>query len=231
MFRIDPNYNIYLSRGDDVQFKFKTFINNTTTRYIFVPPTATITSSNAQLTPTINVYSFQNEVTTSGTYSFVYTEDVETGVTSWSLSGAVVELDDYGITFTGSPVTGDTLTVVYAVSDGCELYFYVFTPAAQGYDFLLKKTFKTNGDIITELNPKRRIAPVTISGTPNVDSLGNALITLKSSDTMNVPVGSFKYQVRAQVLSPSVPVTYITRTISNRYGFNVIEDDFSERVW
>lgn len=47
---------------------------------------------------------------TAGSYVFTYASS------SWQLSGDDVDIADYGITYTGTPVTSDTITVVYTAS-------------------------------------------------------------------------------------------------------------------
>lgn len=152
MFTIDSNYNINISRGDDVQFLFTAYANSTS-------------------------------------------------------------------------------RLVFNSADGCKLYFYVFTPNSEGYEYLLKKTYQTDGTIITTYNAKYRILDTTTTGNTNLDSNGNFIITLTSSDTLNLPVGKQKYQIRGLLIDPNDNSKFVNRTMCNRYDFNIIEDDYSERIW
>lgn len=71
-------------------------------------PTASATKeSETILTVSCNAFTFQTQTTTSGTYEFSYDTD------SWYLGENVVDLEDYGIVYTGTATTGDTITVTY----------------------------------------------------------------------------------------------------------------------
>lgn len=54
---------------------------------------------------------FENEVTTSGVYNFIY--DATTGSESWQLGEVDVTLADYGIVVTGTPAGSDKITITY----------------------------------------------------------------------------------------------------------------------
>ena len=54
----------------------------------------------------INAETFRGVVLSSQTINFVFTTD-------WTVSGSVVSLATYGITITGTPAEGDTISVVY----------------------------------------------------------------------------------------------------------------------
>ena len=55
----------------------------------------------------VNVSTFESQISSSGTYSFVYSDG------NWTLNSSIVDLTDYGISYSGSPVDFDELTVVY----------------------------------------------------------------------------------------------------------------------
>lgn len=80
---------------------------------------ATTTSSSATASQTtgsslsdvaVVLATFETQITTSGSYAF--TSDG----TNWSYDGNTVDLTDYGITYTGTPVADDVITVVYTES-------------------------------------------------------------------------------------------------------------------
>lgn len=70
--------------------------------------TSTTVSGSGITDATVTDYIFTSAVSdTAGTYAFSYTGS------EWQLSGADVDLDDYGIEITGTPVSGDSISVVY----------------------------------------------------------------------------------------------------------------------
>ena len=68
----------------------------------------------------------------SGDYEFVYA----TSGTTWKLNGSAVSLETYGITATGTPANGDTITVTFLAASG-------------GWEAL----GKDDDDLSKELNP------------------------------------------------------------------------------
>ena len=58
---------------------------------------------------------FETKIYSTGTYVFTYDGVTDMG---WKYNGNVVTLSDYGITETGSPVDGDTITVDFTESTG-----------------------------------------------------------------------------------------------------------------
>ena len=55
----------------------------------------------------VNIATFKTQISNGGTYTFVYDG------ANWTYNGADITITDYGITYTGTPVTSDALTVVY----------------------------------------------------------------------------------------------------------------------
>ena len=92
---------------------------------------------------------FQEEtgLTVDAIMSFIYDG------ADWSLNGSTVALTDYGISFTGTPVATDTITVAYAPSS-----MYVFQ-AGKGINSIklnanfanLKQAANDNGDSIDDI--------------------------------------------------------------------------------
>ena len=73
--------------------------------------TTTIGTSTGITAAATNIVVFQAKVAdTAGTYTFTYDG------ADWKLSGNVVDLDDYGITYTGTPASSDQIIVVYTAS-------------------------------------------------------------------------------------------------------------------
>ena len=107
------------------------------------------------------------------------------------------------------------------------LFFYIFLPNSINYEFVLRKTFKTDGEIITEIVDEYESEVTT--GNDNIDKNGNIIVRLTPSDTMSIRPGQYKYQIRVQVLDEDENL--VLKTVTNRKDFYVIEDDYSDRVW
>ena len=119
---------------------------------------------------------------------------------------------------------------------GCELYFSIFYKK----DFdnpVLKKTFKDNGEIVTE---KSNGDVYTKKGC-TVNENNDFVITLESEDTNNLDEGSYIYQIKALIIDKDVEpeesedgeltYTYIINTVTNRVPIYIIEDDYKRRMW
>lgn len=134
--------------------------------------------------------------------------------------------DDFSYTF---PVYVDNSDSAYdfVADDGCMLYFYIFLPNSINYEFVLRKTFKTNGEIVTEL--MNDDDPQVTYNNDNIDPSGNIIVRLTPKDTMSILPGQYKYQIRVQVLDENNEL--VLKTVTNRKDFYVIEDDYSNRVW
>ena len=72
--------------------------------------TASQTTGSSLTDVAVVVATFETQITTSGSY--VFTSDGA----DWSYDGNVVDLTDYGITYTGTPVADDAITVVYSAA-------------------------------------------------------------------------------------------------------------------
>ena len=81
-----------------------------------VEPTAAATKTGTNITAvSVDAGDFATKVgNASGTYVFTYDG---TG-TTWKLNGSTVTITQYGITVTGSPSNGDTVTVVFTAGNG-----------------------------------------------------------------------------------------------------------------
>lgn len=78
------------------------------------------------------------------------------------------------------------------------LHFIVLNPNHMIGEPLLIKTFKDNGDIITE---KKDGEPVTLSGNKNIDDNGNMIVSFSESDTSDFLESPYKYQVKAKIIT------------------------------
>ena len=119
---------------------------------------------------------------------------------------------------------------------GCELYFSIFYKK----DFdnpVLKKTFKDNGEIVTE----KSNGDVNTKNGCTVNENNDFVITLEPEDTTDLDEGSYIYQIRALIIDKDVDpeedengeliYTYIINTVTNRLPIYIIEDDYNRRIW
>lgn len=150
------------------------------------------------------------------------------------------------------------LRYTFEPDDGCEVYFYLL-PLHKSYkDFILKKTFKSSGEIITE---KCGDETATIKEAININDAGDMVITLETSDTENLFPGNYVYVVRAKILAEKIQSPnlvkenlkgpesaivgigeadymtlgqydskYVTLQITNKYNFYLLDDDIN-RAW
>ena len=81
---------------------------------------------------TVVAATFGTKVSGSGEYEFTY----DSASTAWKLNGTVIAINDYGVTVTGTPASGDKIKVVYTAASG-------------GWEAL----GKDNDDLSKELNP------------------------------------------------------------------------------
>ena len=79
-----------------------------------VAATATATVTGDVTSAEVAAATFGGKVGASGTYTFTY---ASTG-SAWKLNGTTVTLTEYGISVTGTPGNGDTITVVYTAASG-----------------------------------------------------------------------------------------------------------------
>lgn len=91
------------------------------------PSSATITQSGSgSMTDlAVNVVTFQTQVSSSGTYSFVYNES------NWHLGSLTVDLADYGISYSGTPENFDELQVDFVL--GYNTYEWQNVPVMDSY--------------------------------------------------------------------------------------------------
>lgn len=68
----------------------------------------------------VNTAAFAAKITENGTYNFIYDG------TDWNLNGTSVSLSDYGITVTGTPITNDTVNIVYSNGQAAQVPIKLF---------------------------------------------------------------------------------------------------------
>lgn len=142
--------------------------------------------------------------------------------------------------------------------DGCEVYFYLLPVNLSYEDCILKKTFKSSGEIVTW--KKGNTEPVVTQST-NINQYKDMVITLDAEDTIDLEPMQYTYVVRAKILtekinSPNIvkPTNhsatsnlvgygevgymtladsneqYTTLQITNKYNFYLLDDDVI-RAW
>ena len=114
-------------------------------------------------------------------------------------------------------------------NDGCEVYFYLLPVHGSFEQFVLKKTFNTNGTITTE-KPGKESTIKYVSSIINDNK--DVVITLDEDDTIDLCPDMYTYVVRAKVLTEKINSanivknsTYTTLQITNRYDFYLLDDD------
>ena len=97
-----------------------------------IAPSINLSTSASGITgATIIPNTWTNLVSEDGTYEFVYNEDSEYG-NYWSLGDNSVDLNDYGIEITGTPVSGDKIIITYVSGTSNSIINVVYTAPAQG---------------------------------------------------------------------------------------------------
>ena len=166
---------------------------------------ATTTSSSATASQTtgsslsdvaVVLATFETQITTSGSYAF--TSDG----TNWSYDGNTVDLTDYGITYTGTPVADNVITVVYTESSTTYAWTRIDVqpspnplPSQTGNSgkFLTTDGTDASWSAISALqNTATGTDSLTILGTPTSVSYGAINIGPQSiCDTIGVALGRY----------------------------------------
>ena len=120
---------------------------------------------------------------------------------------------------------------------GCELYFSIY----YRNDFdnpILKKTFKDNGEIVTEKSNGYKSVK---TGVDNINDNNDFIVRFEPDDTNDLNEDSYVYQIKALIIDKDVePVeneegqftyTYIINTVTNRLPIYIIDDDYGRRIW
>lgn len=124
----------------------------------------------------------------------------------------------------------------FEYNDGTEICFYILPVNGSFNDFILKKTFKSDGQVITEIKDKEPITTVNIT---NINSSNDYVIQLLNSDTADIYPMEYRYVIRAKLLVSKIKDEnilkrednkYITIQITNKYPFFLLDDDIN-RAW
>ena len=116
-------------------------------------------------------------------------------------------------------------------NDGCEVYFYILPIHGSLEDFILKKTFNTQGYILTEI-PGQETTIEYVDTVINKNK--DIVIVLNNEDTAFIEPGEYVYLARAKILTEKINSenivknsTYTTLQITNRYDFYLLDDDIN----
>ncbi len=120
---------------------------------------------------------------------------------------------------------------------GCELYFSIY----YRNDFdnpILKKTFKDNGEIVTEKSNGYKSVK---TGVDNINDNNDFIVRFEPDDTNDLNEDSYVYQIKALIIDKDVePVeneegqftyTYIINTVTNMLPIYIIDDNYGRRIW
>lgn len=114
-------------------------------------------------------------------------------------------------------------------NDGCEVYFYILPVHGCFENFYLKKTFKTDGTIITE---KPDFETIITENNIVINDNKDVVVTLDSNDTINMCPSEYIYVIRAKILTEKINSKNIVKNkeytdlqITNRYSFYLLDDN------
>lgn len=150
---VTGNYNFYYNKSTsstatttwtgDVNWTFGGDVIILTTYGLtvqnLIAPSINLSTSTSNITATVIPSTWMNSVSEDGTYKFVYSEDSEFG-NYWSLDSVSVDLNDYGITTTGTAISGDEITITYVSGTSNSIISVVYTAPVQGTIQIAKPT-------------------------------------------------------------------------------------------
>ena len=97
-----------------------------------INPSINITTSGSGITgATVVPSTFFSQINTDATTTFSYTQDEEENV-GWMLNGTLISLTTYGISISGNPTLGDTITVVSVIGTPNSTLTVDYTAPQQG---------------------------------------------------------------------------------------------------
>ena len=230
MFRIDTTGLIQINQGDTGETVFYVNIGSSLSEYLysFRPSIKLSLSDNIRdYDVQIDESTWMNKVFSPDFYNFIWDVNNKT----WLLNDSSVDIAEYGISISNvvySNIPDEaTITIQYSLcSSESEIYFYVWQPLQQlGEVPVMKKTIKPYiNTVVTEINGKEISTEIRNC----TDIYGNPLLHFNPEDTIDIPQGEYRYQVRAKLYQQN---SYITNTVCNRTPFLIIEDDYSDRIW
>jgi len=236
MFDVTSNQVIKIHKGDDSS-QFTLFVNQGTEsepiRYKFLP-WLSIYNSPEDLEIEFDTDLFYKKVyKKDGLYDFEYNylydkKGERIGELGWYLNQELVELSDYGIVITdGKPAIFDHITIALCKEHASEVYIYILDLYSDLDQWIVKKTFSTNGEVFTEFADCRIGTLDDVR--ENINEDGDMVLTFDAEDTAYLRAGEYCYQIRAK-LYDIVKDKYTINTITNRLPFYVVDGEDSV-VW
>lgn len=147
---------------------------------------------------------------------------------------------------------------VFKPDQGCEVYFFIYDyntlenhpwdhidsdgynpNTSSSFEPILSKSYCDDGTVKTKIYGEDQ---PDITDVPNIDDDGNMIIWISSSDTENIPQGSYVYQIKAKTIDSDYepeedPQTgeliyhYVYNSVTNRIPIYIIDDNYSYREW
>lgn len=174
---------------------------------------------------TINAATFATAVSNAGgTYVFTY----DSSESSWTLDGDTVSITStYGITITGTPADGDTVTVVYApdmelgLKTGTQASVETELETTDGIKLIVK------GKLIAQKRESNTITGTTITLTDNVFNPQLVQILQGGSIEYNAD-GSFKKYTPPVAGGEYEPVSFTTNLYTAHYDASGIVQGYEK---
>lgn len=225
MFDILVNKTIKISRGDD-SARFPLFLNKGThlapIRYELSPDITIKVTSYSKTFSNVKVdqEKFMSVLPDVGIYSFYFRKYY------WYFNGELINLSDFGISYEGQPQNEDSITVIFT-RDETEIYFYIMDHNVKNTeDYIVKKTFKKNGEIISQYKNK---PPFKYVDENIINENGDFMLRIDGRDTENLPGSEYLYMIKAKVFDSDLQ-KYVLNTVTNKLPLYVIDDEF-DRSW
>ena len=147
-------------------------------------------------------------------------------------------------------INKDSERYIFKPNEGCKVYFFIYDYGtlenhpwnhidSEGYnpntssefEPILFKEFGDDGTIGTTIYGEDQ---EEVTGAPNIDDDGNMRIWIFHTDTLNIPQGSYIYQIKTKLLDTeydSADPHYVYDTVTNRLPIYIIDDNYSYREW
>lgn len=232
MFEIAKNQIIKLHKGDDSGV-FPLLLNQGT-KLAPIPykvyPAFSILESPKELVISTNADLFFQKENKDGFHDFEYNylfneQGTKIGPLGWYLNKEKINLEDYGIIIEeGFPQVKDHIVIAQFVSYTTEVYLYIVENYASLDEWLIKKTFISSGETITEFADER--IPTIWKEAKTVDKYNNMLLSFTSEDTQCLDPGEYLYQIKAKLYDLNED-EYILNTVTNRLPFYLVDGEDS----
>jgi len=234
MFNTTSNQVLKIHKGDDSGF-FSLFINKGTKQrpiqYKFYSELS-VAKAPEDLKVQLNKQVFQSQIINDGFFDFEYNylydeKGRRIGDLGWYFNGNKVELSAYGISYIGKQMVEDHIIIAQFKEHVSEVYLYILDINADLDDWIIKKTFFSAGEVMTEF---ARCDYGTLDEMEEtVDRDHNIKLHLSAEDTAGLKAGEYNYQIRARLYIKEKD-EYVVNTITNRLPLYVVDGEDST-VW